>query len=344
MSKDSTKQLAQINNNIQKRLQEKVAALPKGFNRDRFLHNAMAVLKSVPNIEKFDPVSVAQTMFKGAVLNLDFFSKECYAIPYGNELKFQEDYKGLVKIIKQFSIEPVETFYTELVREGDYFKKGVRDGKQFVEYEEKAFSNGKIIGTFAVCLFKNGTLQCESMSIEEVHHIRDKYSKKKDNKLNPSWIKSEGEMTRKVVSRRLSKHIPKDFNQEQSYAYEDGGDSTFEDTEIIQPEPVIMPKPIERPPDHIVEQANQAVANPPSPPEAVGKEVYPDQVEPGQVEEAKLASDIQLKQLAFYLQSQVYNEHLGIEKKEFDDFMASEEKYFHIAHSWIEYWKGLEKK
>ncbi len=323
MSKESTNQLAQINNNIKKRLQEKVAALPKGFNRERFLHNTMAVLKSVKDIEMYDPVSVAQTMFKGAVLGLDFFNKECYAIPYGTELNFQEDYKGLVKIIKQFSIEPVEAFYTELVREGDYLKKGIRDGKQFIEYEERMFSNGKIVGTFAVCLFKNGTMQCESMSIEEVYDVRDKYGKKKDGKLNPSWIKSEGEMTRKVVSRRLSKHIPKDFNQEQSYAYEDGGDSTFEDAEVVQPEPVKMPKPVTNP----------------SPPDPAGKEFDSDSVP-----EAKPASEDQLEQLTYYLSTKQYFECKGMEKKEYDDFMAQQIKYFDAANGWIEYWKGLEKK
>ncbi|KGO12968.1 recombinase [Clostridium botulinum] len=41
----------------------------------------MTVLKDTKNIEKCNEVSVARTMLKGVLLGLDFFNKECYAIP-----------------------------------------------------------------------------------------------------------------------------------------------------------------------------------------------------------------------------------------------------------------------
>ncbi|MBZ1328726.1 hypothetical protein FDG42_02975 [Clostridium botulinum] len=41
----------------------------------------MTVLKDTKNIEKCNEVSVVRTMLKGAFLGLEFFNKECYAIP-----------------------------------------------------------------------------------------------------------------------------------------------------------------------------------------------------------------------------------------------------------------------
>ncbi|MHB9944515.1 hypothetical protein CF095_03785 [Clostridium botulinum] len=62
-------------------LKAKEKALPKGFNEARFLQNCMTILKDIKNIEKCNEVSVVRTMLKGVFLGLDFFNKECYAIP-----------------------------------------------------------------------------------------------------------------------------------------------------------------------------------------------------------------------------------------------------------------------
>ncbi|WP_242864471.1 recombinase RecT [Clostridium botulinum] len=68
-------------NNLNSLLKAKEKALPKGFNEARFLQNCMTVLKYIKNIEKCNEVSVVRTMLKGVFLGLDFFNKECYAIP-----------------------------------------------------------------------------------------------------------------------------------------------------------------------------------------------------------------------------------------------------------------------
>ncbi|EQB3121731.1 recombinase RecT [Clostridium botulinum] len=68
-------------NNLNSLLKAKEKALPKGFNEARFLQNCMTVLKDIKNIEKCNEVSVVRTMLKGVFLGLDFFNKECYAIP-----------------------------------------------------------------------------------------------------------------------------------------------------------------------------------------------------------------------------------------------------------------------
>ncbi|MCJ8170995.1 recombinase RecT [Clostridium botulinum] len=68
-------------NNLNSLLKAKEKALLKGFNEARFLQNCMTVLKDIKNIEKCNEVSVVRTMLKGVFLGLDFFNKECYAIP-----------------------------------------------------------------------------------------------------------------------------------------------------------------------------------------------------------------------------------------------------------------------
>jgi len=246
-----TNHLAQINNNLKKRLSEKLSALPERFNSERFLHNCMAVIKSIDNIEKTDSTSVAQALFKGAVLDLDFFQKECYVIPYWNketnmyEMNFQTDYKGEEKVVKRFAVKPVENFYTGAVREGDEFEYGIDRGKPYVNFKPKSFNDGDFIGFFAICLYKDGSMEYEPMSVAEVDEIKGNYAKKNQSgEYSPAWRKSPGEMGRKTVSRRLSKHIPINFNQEQVQAFEEGSHVEFHNNEVEGLKPIITPEPI----------------------------------------------------------------------------------------------------
>src|SRR3712207_3606123 len=117
--------LKRTHKDLIKLLQSKEEALPKDFNQTRFLQNCMTVLQDAKNIENCNPTSVARTMLKGAFLGLDFFNKECYAIPYGNSLNFQTDYKGEIKLAKKYSINPIKDIYAKTVREGDLFEEEI---------------------------------------------------------------------------------------------------------------------------------------------------------------------------------------------------------------------------
>lgn len=218
--------LRQSHDQLNTFLREKVAALPKDFNQTRFLQNCMTVLQDVKDIEKMNPVSVARTMLKGAFLGLDFFNGECYAIPYGNDLNFQTDYKGEVKLAKKYSVSPIKDIYAKLVREGDFYELSIVDGKQSVTFKPEPFNNGSIKGAFAVVLYEDGSMDIEEMSTKEIEQIRKDFSKAQNS---PAWTKTPGEMYKKTVLRRLTKGISLNFDSpEQDKAYKDGADVEFD--------------------------------------------------------------------------------------------------------------------
>lgn len=215
-------QLKAVHSKLSSLLSEKMDALPKDFNQTRFLQNCMTVLQDTKDIEKADPASVARTMLKGAFLGLDFFNKECYAISYAGTIQFQTDYKGEIKLAKKYSLNSIKDIYAKVVREGDEFEEKIVNGNQIINFKPKTFSDEKIIGAFAVCLFKDGTMLYDSMSLKEIEATRDNYSKQKTGQ---AWTKSPGEMYKKTVLRRLCKLIELDFdNQEQQKAFEEASD------------------------------------------------------------------------------------------------------------------------
>ena len=182
-------------------------ALPKDFNKARFVQNCVALLNDNPQLQKYNKNQIVAGLLKGSYLGLDFYSKECYLIPYGEQLNYQTDYRGAKKLAKKYSIRPIKDIYAKLVRDGDEFEEVIVNGEQGINFKPKPFNDGKIIGAFAVCLFEDGGMQYDTMSLSDLENTR-KQSKASNS---PAWKNFTGEMYKKTVLHRLCKHIELDF-------------------------------------------------------------------------------------------------------------------------------------
>lgn len=223
MATNDKNYLVEIHTGLDESLDRQVAALPQNFNKQRFMQNCMTVLQDgTADFSKCDAKSVVRTLLKGAFLGLDFFNGECYAIPYGGNVNFQTDYKGEIKLCKRYSSNPIKDIYAKVVREGDDFVETIENGNQTVSFTPKPFNNGEIIGAFAVCLYKDGGMIYDTMSVAEIEHTRQTFSKAANSK---AWKESYGEMCKKTVLRRLCKLIDLNFDTaEAMQAFEDGSD------------------------------------------------------------------------------------------------------------------------
>lgn len=238
--------LGSIQAGLLKQLTDNQKALPQGFNKDRFILNCMTVIqdmlrdsKKKDQLSKVDVTTIPICLAKGAFLGLDFFNGECYAIPYGGEMKFQTDYKGEIKLCKRYSKNKIKDIYAKVVREGDFFEESVDAGVQNVVYKPVPFSNKPLIGAFAIVVFKDGSMMYDTMGKEEIENVRKTYSKAQNSQ---AWVSSTGEMYKKTVLRRLCKLIDLDFdNIEQMLAYEDGGDAEFKNNMLPGNAPAALP-------------------------------------------------------------------------------------------------------
>lgn len=207
-------------------------ALPKNFNRERFVQNCLTVMNENSDLAKINKAAVIQGLCKAAFLGLDFMNKECYLIPYGNSVQFQTDYKGEKKFVKNYSIRPIKDIYAKVVREGDFFEERILDGQPSVDFKPLAFNNGKIIGAFAVVLYVDGGMEYETMSTEDINSVRNNYSKASQSK---AWKYSFDEMAKKTVLRRLCKHIETDFESiEARNTWDEASGMEFSNTNTIQ--------------------------------------------------------------------------------------------------------------
>lgn len=238
MAQMTTEQwLASIQDGLMNELTRHSEALPAGFNRERFILNCITVIqdmlrdnKKKDQLCKVKVETIPVCMAKAAYLGLDFFNGECYAIPYGSNMNFQTDYKGEIKLCKRYSKNAIKDIYAKNVREGDFFEEEISGGVQNVTFRPVPFSDKPIIGSFAIVVYKDGSMMYDTMSKADIEKVRNTYSKAKDSQ---AWRESPGEMYKKTVLRRLCKLIDLDFdNIEQRKAFEDGGDVVFENQQI----------------------------------------------------------------------------------------------------------------
>ncbi len=255
-------QLVKVHDNISNLIKANLSAMPSGFNETRFIQNAMAVLQDVQDIENMEPKSVARCLLKGAFLDLDFFMKECYAIPYKRniaakgkpakyvqELNFQTDYRGEKKLAKKHSLRKINDIYAKVVRKDDQFETGVKNGHQYVNFIPRSFSDAEIVGVFAVCEYADGALLVETMTTADVNGVRDNYSKKNSNgEFSPAWRNRWGEQAKKTVLRLLCKGIEVQFDTpEASEAFKSGSPDFADFTDVSTVEaPIATPQSTEQ--------------------------------------------------------------------------------------------------
>ena len=197
-------------------------ALPRDLNITRFVNNSIALLNGNETLVKFarqyGTEQIKMGLIRGAYLGLDAMNNEMYLVPYGSTINFMPSYVGMQKLCMKYSTRPIKTIYAKVVRDGDEFEETIVNGEPSITFKPKAFNNGKIVGAFAVCLYGDGGMVYEVMSLEELEQCR-KSSKAKNS---PAWNSYTQMMYRKTVLRRLAKSIPLDMDEKLSEAMNAG--------------------------------------------------------------------------------------------------------------------------
>lgn len=207
-------------------------ALPEGFNKPRFVQNCLSLLNEKPELAKYGQAQVIGGLIKGAYLGLDFYSQECYLVPFGNQLSFMPGYKGDMKLARKYSIRQIKDIYAKLVREGDFFEEIIENGEPSINFKAQPFNTGKIIGAFAVVLYKDGGMEYETMNIDDLENTRNQ-SKAKNS---PAWKNFTGQMYKKTVIHRLCNTIDLDMDDRMRSLFMEGVDIETDVKEVAKRE------------------------------------------------------------------------------------------------------------
>ncbi len=198
---------------LDKQLTDVKDALPDNFNKARFVQNSLALMQTEKGKELMGKYGnqVVGGLLKGAFLGLDFLNKECYLVPFGNELNFMVDYRGAKKLAKKYSIRPITEISAEVVRADDEIDYWVENSKPQFKFKPKLNSKTDVVGAFAYVLYDDGNTLFEYMTLEELEMTRSKSKAKNYG----AWKDYTNEMYKKVVLHRLCKGIEIEFDSPQ---------------------------------------------------------------------------------------------------------------------------------
>lgn len=224
---------------LQTELEKAKDSLPSDFNIPRFVQNSIALLNGNEVLINYAKTYRGQAqknilagLLRAAYLGLDALNGEAYLVPFGSNLNFMPSFKGAVKLAIRYSTRPIKEIYARIVREGDEYDEAVVNGEPTINHHPKPFSSAKIIGAFAVCLYMDGGMVYETMSIDELETTRNQ-SKAANS---PAWRKFPTEMYKKTVLHRLCKHISIDFDAKEKAAFDAGLEIETDTAELAKRE------------------------------------------------------------------------------------------------------------
>lgn len=224
--------------------------LPKSYAVGNELKMAWFVLQDVKDrngklaLEVCTKESIANALLYMAVQGLSVWKKQCDFIVYGNKLKCEKEYHGVIALaLRTGEVTAVPS--AEVIYEGDKFQYRIVNGKKEVVSHEQDFENiniEKIKGAYAIVPLRDGGFHTEIMTIQQ---IRQAWMQGPMKGQSPAHKNFTDQMAKKtVISRALKLYISSSdddylLNGEESEGVEPQTDEkpleavTFDDAEVI---------------------------------------------------------------------------------------------------------------
>lgn len=212
------------------------AALPKFFDKDRFLRAAINEFRLNPALAECTVPSVLGFFMQAAMCGLEPSSVlgQCYPVPFNNrktgarECQYIIGYRGMASIARRSG--EVLSIDAQVVHERDEFELEYGLDQKLVHIPYIDGDPGPARGAYCIVRFKDGGYQYRYMPMSEIEAHR-KRSKAKDN---GPWKTDYEEMMKKTVFRGLFKWLPITIEQAQQLSKD--GTAANLDTTVEDPE------------------------------------------------------------------------------------------------------------
>ncbi|MBO1264344.1 recombinase RecT [Proteiniclasticum sp. SCR006] len=186
-------------------------ALPSNYSPENALKSAWLVLQETqtrdkkPVLQACTPASIQNTLFDMVIQGLSPAKKQCYFIPYGNQLQLSRSYLGTVAVTKR--LKGIKDVKAHVIYEGDTFETEYDIATASVRIKEFKPSFGtidikKIIGAFAVIIGENGPIHTEIMTIAQIKAAWNQGAAKGNSGAHNNFAE---EMAKKSVINRACK-------------------------------------------------------------------------------------------------------------------------------------------
>lgn len=195
-----------ITDNIARKLDELKKdgglAIPANYNPANALKSAFFEMTNSASgnlLEKCSRESIANSLLNMAIQGLSPAKKQCYFIPYGQNLSMQRSYFGTQKVIK--SLTNVEDIWATVIYEGDEFEIEIEGGRERIAKHTTSFLNrdNDIIGAYCIIKKSDGE---EVLTVMTRKEIEASWSQSKNKSVQNKFPQ---EMAKRTVINRAAK-------------------------------------------------------------------------------------------------------------------------------------------
>lgn len=186
--------------------------LPNTYSAANALKSAYLILKETNKdgkcvLETCTKESIANSLLNMCIQGLSPVKKQCYFIPYGNQLKLSKSYLGNIAATKR--LKGVKDVFAEIIYEGDEFEYEIdlETGLKKITKHEQNFMNidiAKIKGAYAVIIRENEPNYVEVMNINQIKNSWNQGSMKGQSGAHKNFT---DQMCKKTVINRACKNF-----------------------------------------------------------------------------------------------------------------------------------------
>lgn len=189
-------------------------SLPSTVNPDAFRNAAIIAVQTNPDLRKLDPTHIFTAVRHLAGMGLVPDNREAAIVPFKGRAQAMPMVYGIIKSLKQSG--QVMSIFAEVVYEGEVIEVWIEDGERKFDHRMADGSKinpmdrggGKIEGAFAVAKLRDGTVEFEPMSKQEIEKRRKASANQKDAAPTGIWRDWYEEMAKKTVIRAIAKRLP----------------------------------------------------------------------------------------------------------------------------------------
>lgn len=186
--------------------------LPSTYSAPNALKSAYLILKETNKdgkcvLETCTKESIANSLLNMCIQGLSPVKKQCYFIPYGNQLKLSKSYLGNIAATKR--LKGVKDVFAEIIYEGDEFEYEIdlETGLKKIIKHEQNFMNidiTKIKGAYAVIIREDEPNYVEVMNINQIKNSWNQGSMKGQSGAHKNFT---DQMCKKTVINRACKNF-----------------------------------------------------------------------------------------------------------------------------------------
>nr|DAS51146.1 MAG TPA: RecT protein [Caudoviricetes sp.] len=276
-----------ITDNIARKLDELKKdgglAIPANYNPANALKSAFFEMTNSASgnlLEKCSRESIANSLLNMAIQGLSPAKKQCYFVPYGQNLSMQRSYFGTQKVVK--SLTNVDDIWATIIYEGDEFEIEIEGGRERIAKHTTSFLNrdNDIIGAYCIIKKSDGE---EVLTVMTRKEIEASWSQSKNKSVQNKFPQ---EMAKRTVINRAAKAFI-NTSDDSDALIQAVNDTTEEEFENEQERAVRdVTETVEREANQVlIETKPKAKAKPKPDPEAV--EVPEDISLPGEIIQAE---------------------------------------------------------